>query len=94
MSTTTGSSSQSASMSCTASSAWLRDSATTAATASPCQQARPTAIACCGGDLMPFRWPRTPTQGLQDSATVGPSNTASTPFCLIAFEKSIFLIFA
>ena len=79
MSTTTGSSSHSASISATASSAWLRDSATTAAQASPCQQARSIAIACCGGDLMPFRWASTATQGLQYSATALPSNDANDP---------------
>src|SRR5882672_12943094 len=90
MSTTTGSSYQSASISATASSACERDSATTAATASPCQQARPMAIVYCGGDLMPFRCASTATQGLQYSATFGPSKTASTPGDLIALEKSSF----
>ena len=32
--------------------------------ASPCQQARSTAIACCGADLRPLRWVSTPTQGV------------------------------
>ena len=76
MSTTTGSSSHSASISCAASSACARDSATTAATASPCQQARSMAIACCGGDLMPFRCASTATHGVQYSATARPSKTA------------------
>ena len=92
MSTTTGSSSHSASISCTASSACARDSATTAATASPCQQARSIAIACCGGDLMPFRCASTATQGVQYSATARPSNTPMTPGCRRAFSKSSFLI--
>ena len=55
-----------------ASSACARDSATTAATASPCQQARSIAMACCGGDLMPFRCASTATQGVQYSATRRP----------------------
>ena len=79
MSMTAGSSSHSASMSASASSACARVSATTAATASPCQQARSMAIACCGGDLMPFRCPSTATQGVQYSATARPSKTPITP---------------
>ena len=73
MSVTTGSSSHSASMYCSASSACARVSAITAATASPAQQARPKAIACCGGDLMPWRWASTAVHGLQvlgDSAAI------------------------
>ena len=42
-----------------------RVSATTAATASPCQQARSSAMACCGADFMPLRCASTPTQGVQ-----------------------------
>src|SRR5689334_3395717 len=92
MSTTTGSSCQSASISATASSACERDSATTAATASPCQQARPMAIGYCAGDLMPFRCASTATQGLQYSAILGPSKTARTPGDLIALSNTNFLI--
>jgi hypothetical protein len=88
MSTTAGSSSHSTSTSAAASSPWLRDSATTTATASPWQHARSMAIACCGGDLMPFRCPRTATQGVQYSATARPSNTAITPGALSALAKS------
>jgi len=94
MSMTAGSASQSASISATASSAWLRDSATTAAQASPWQQARSMAMACCGGDLMPFRCASTATHGVQYSATARPSNTPMTPGAFSAFEKSSFLILA
>ena len=94
MSTTTGNSSHCASTSATASSAWLRDSATTAATASPCQHARSMAIACCGGDLMPFRWASTAIHGVQYSATARPSNAPMTPGEASAALNSRVLIFA
>jgi len=55
-----------------ASSACARVSATTAATASPCQQARSIAIACWGGDLMPLRCPSTATHGLQYFSSARP----------------------
>ena len=42
-----------------------------AATASPCQQARSIAIACCGADLRPFRCESTPTQGVMTAASSG-----------------------
>ena len=88
MSMTTGSSSHSATISCAASSACVRVSATTAATASPCQQARSIATACCEADLMPFRCPSTATQGVQYSAIARPSYTPITPGALRASVKS------
>jgi len=81
-------------MSSAASSACARVSATTAATASPCQQARSIAIACCGGDLMPFKCASTATHGEQYSATARPSNTPITPGASRALEKSIRLTLA
>jgi hypothetical protein len=87
MSTTTGSSSHSASISATASSACERDSATTAAQASPCEHARSIAIACCGGDLMPFRCASTATHGVQYSATALPSKHADDSRLLQGFRE-------
>ena len=53
--------------------------ATMAATASPCQQARSIAMACCGADFRPFRCDSTPTQGVMTSASSSPVTTAITP---------------
>ena len=55
MSVTASSSSYSTATASAASSATARLVATMAATASPCQQTRSIAIACCGADFSPFR---------------------------------------
>ena len=51
------------------------------------------AIACCGGDLMPFRWASTATHGVQYSATraaVEDRDHARAWRC--AFSKSSFVM--
>src|SRR5215813_8385623 len=58
-------------------------------TASPCQQARSTAIAYCGADLMPLRWVSTPTQGVTTLASSTPVTTAMTPGALRAAAVAI-----
>ena len=63
--------------------------ATTAQTASPCQHARSTAMACCGADLMPFRCVSTPTQGVITFDSSAPVTTAITPGALFAAAASI-----
>ena len=59
-----------------------------------CQHARSIAIACCGGDLIPFRCASTATHGVQYSAMARPSKQAITPGCRAAFERSSFFTFA
>ena len=66
--------------------------ATTAATASPCQQARSTAMACCGADLMPLRWVSTPTHGVITFASSAPVTTATTPGAFSPSAASMFLM--
>jgi hypothetical protein len=68
--------------------------ATTAQTASPAQQARSTAIAFCGADLMPLRCVNTPTQGVITLASSAPVTTAMTPGAFFAAAALIDLIFA
>ena len=75
----TGSSCHSISTSSAASSAWARVVATTQTTASPCQQARSTAMACCGADFMPSMLVSVPTHGVQISASSRPSTILITP---------------
>src|SRR5262245_32681890 len=60
-----------------------------AQTASPCQQARSTAIACCGADLRPLRWVSTPTQGVITLARSAPVTTAMTPGAFLAIAVAI-----
>ena len=79
MSVTASSSSYSTSTNSAASSATARLVATMAATASPCQQTRSIAIACCGADLRPFRCESTPTHGVMTAASSLPVTTAMTP---------------
>ena len=69
-----------------ASSACARVRATTAHTASPCQQARSKAIACCGADFRPFRWVSTPTQGVITLVNSAPVTTAITPGAFMALS--------
>ena len=69
MSVTASSSSYSTATSSAASSATARLVATMAATASPCQQTRSIAMACCGADLRPFKCESTPTQGVMTAAS-------------------------
>jgi hypothetical protein len=66
--------------------------ATTATTASPCQQARSTAIACCGADLMPLRWVSTPAHGVQTFASSAPATAAITPVARLAASTPICLM--
>src|SRR5580704_18372375 len=91
-SVTAGKTSYSTSTSAQASSASARLLATTAHTASPCQQARSTAIACCGADLMPFKCVSTPTQGVITLASSGPVTTATTPGADFACPASMVLM--
>src|SRR4029450_6586271 len=72
-----------------ASSASARGRATTAHTASPCQQARSTAIACCGADLVPLRCVSTPTQGVITLVSSAPVTTAITPGAFAAASVAI-----
>ena len=65
--------------------------ATTAQTASPAQQARSTAMACCGADLRPLRCVSTPTQGVMTLASSAPVTTAITPGAFFAAAASIAL---
>src|SRR5262249_28503369 len=88
-SVTAGSSSYATSTSAQPSSDSARLRATTAHTASPCQQARSTAMACCGADLMPLRWVRTPTQGVITLVTSAPVTTAMTAGACLAAAVSI-----
>ena len=53
--------------------------ATTAATASPCQQATSTAMGDCAADFKPLRCVSTPIQGVITSASSAPVTTAITP---------------
>ena len=64
-----------------------------AATASPCQHARSTAIACCGADLSPFICESTPTHGVITWDNSLPVTTAMTPEFLAA-PASIAMILA
>ena len=79
-------------MSAQASSASARVRATTAHTASPCQQARSTAMACCGADLMPLRCVSTPTHGVITLASSAPVTTATTPGDFFAAAASMLLM--
>ena len=92
MSTTGGSSAYSIATSSAASSASARVRATTATTASPCQQARSMASGYCGADLMPLRCVSTPTHGVQTPASSGPVTTATTPGAFFAAAASMLLI--
>ena len=65
-----------------------------AATASPCQQTRSIAIACCGADFRPFRCESTPTHGVMTAASSSPVTTAMTPGMRFAASASIAMIFA
>ena len=58
---TAGNSEYSTPINSSASSAWARVAAATAAMGSPCQRARPTASGYWGGERMPCKWVRTPT---------------------------------
>ena len=69
ISVTASSSSYSTKTCSAASSAAARLVATTAATASPCQQTRSIAMACCGADFRPFKCESTPTQGVMTAAS-------------------------
>ena len=77
-----------------ASSAAARLVATTAATASPCQQTWPMAMARCGADLSPFRCDSTPTQGVMTSASCCPVTTAMIPGIRLAASTSMRMILA
>ncbi len=68
--------------------------ATTAATASPCQQTRSIAIACCGADFRPFKCESTPTHGVMTAASSSLVTTATTPVMRFAAVTSILTIFA
>ena len=66
--------------------------ATTAHTASPCQQARSMAMAYCGADLRPLRCVSTPTHGVMTFASSAPVTTATTPGAFFAAAVSMFLM--
>ena len=90
-----GSSCHSTSISSTASSASARLCATTIATASPCQQARSTAIGYCGADFMPGKQVSVPTHGpVTIFASSAPVITLTTPGARAAALTSRRTIFA
>ena len=55
----------------------------------PAQQARSTAMACCGADLSPLRCVSTPTHGVMTLASSAPVTTAMTPGDCFAAVVSI-----